>query len=54
MVGRVYTPPQEVRMDALAITIAGFTFSGTLALVVAIIVVVVVLGGWYLMTQRHR
>lgn len=35
-------------MDGPAITIAGFTFSGTLALVVGIVVVVVIIGGWCL------
>ena len=39
-------------MELLAITLLGFTFSGTLALVVGIVVVVVVVGAWLLLSRR--
>jgi hypothetical protein len=41
-------------MDALAITLLGFTFSGTLVLEVLVVVVVVVGVVWFAMTRRRR
>jgi hypothetical protein len=41
-------------MELLAITLLGFTFSGTLALIVGIVVVVVVVGAWLLLARRSR
>ena len=47
--------PLEVsRMDLLAVTIFGITFSGTLALGVAVVVVVVVVLAWFLMSRLRR
>jgi hypothetical protein len=40
-------------MSFLGITLLGFTFSGTLALVVVVIVVVAIGVVWYLATQRR-
>ena len=42
-------------MDLLAITLLGFKFSGTLALVVAVVVVVVALSlPWFAWTRQRR
>jgi hypothetical protein len=38
----------------LAVTVLGFTFSGTLALVIAIVVVVLALGAWYFFLRPRR
>ena len=41
-------------MDVLlAVTILGFTFSGTQALLVAIVVVALAAGAWYLLLRRR-
>jgi hypothetical protein len=36
----------------VAVTILGFTFSGTLALVAAVVIVAIVAGGWFLLRRR--
>jgi hypothetical protein len=41
-------------MNLLAVTILGITFSGTLALEVAVVVVVVVVLAWFLMSRLRR
>jgi len=41
-------------MDLLAVSIFGITFSGTLALGVAVVVVVVVVLAWFLMSRLRR
>jgi len=38
----------------LAITLLGFKFSGTEALIVAVVVVVLVAAGWYLLARRRK
>ena len=40
-------------MSYLAITVLGFTFSGTVAAIILAVVVVVIVGAWYLMTRRR-
>jgi hypothetical protein len=40
-------------LSFLAVTLFGFTFSGTMALIVVVVVVVVVAGVWYLATHRR-
>jgi hypothetical protein len=40
-------------LSVLAVTLFGFTFSGTMALIVVVVVVVVVAGVWYLATHRR-
>jgi hypothetical protein len=40
-------------LSFLAVTLFGFTFSGTTALIVVVVVVVVVAGVWYLGTHRR-
>jgi hypothetical protein len=41
-------------LDLLAVTILGFTFSGTFALGVAVVAVVVVALAWFLMSRLRR
>jgi hypothetical protein len=42
-------------MDLLAVTLLGFTFSGTLALELVIVVVIVIVLVWFVtMRQRRR
>jgi hypothetical protein len=38
----------------LAITLLGFKFSGTDALIAAVVVVVLVAAGWYLLARRRK
>jgi hypothetical protein len=40
-------------MNFLAVTLLGFKFSGTFALVAVVIIAVVIGVVWYLATQRH-
>jgi hypothetical protein len=40
-------------LSFLAVTLFGFTFSGTMALIVVVVVLVVVAGVWYLATHRR-
>jgi hypothetical protein len=40
-------------LSFLAVTLLGFKFSGTIAIVAVVIVVVVIGLIWYLATQRH-
>ena len=50
-----YTARLEVTVDLLAITLLGFTFSGTLALELVIVVVIVIVLVWFVtMRQRRR
>lgn len=49
-----YTARQEVTMDLLAMTLLGFTFSGTLALGVVIVVVVALGLMWFARTRQRR
>jgi len=41
-------------MDALAITLAGFKFSGTFALEAVLVIAIVVVLAWFAMRRRQR
>jgi hypothetical protein len=40
-------------VSLLAVTILGVTFSGTYALIAAVVIVVLIGAGWFLMTRRR-
>jgi hypothetical protein len=46
-------PHLEDTVNFLAVTLLGFKFSGTFALVAVVIIAVVIGVVWYLATQRH-